>query len=575
VYSLGGLLYELLTGRYPFPPSEKHGTNLLQWVCHGEPQAPSTVLDRDGEKADATTVCAVRGRGVRALRRRLEGDLDAIVLKALTKDAAHRYGSVQALADDIRRHLAGHPVAARRWTLAYQTSKFVRQHWKALGVALLLLVLLGTWVENWRQTHRADAAEGENLALQEYLIGVFSQPGRHPKGEDLTALDLLDVAELKSRTDLALYPDLQARQLNVLGYVRLELEDTDKAEALLEESLRLRRETPGISETAAIPTLINLAKAREEARGDLEGARTLLDEALRLSGEDGTYHVRILRNLAGIHEGLAAEDDVAAEEQDGHLNEAVALYRKALQLQRERKGVEDPDLAWIRNNLAYTLEGWERPEKNEEAIGLYQENLKLHRAGASGLEAPVAASLLHWAHLLLQEELVAEAERYLQESVELHMQVHGENEDTANARHAHGLALQELGRFDEAGATLEKARDIYTEANDAESATHVQRDLGYAQCLGGAQDAGLKNLDSALDLFLSFREGDANSVPFTKILRASCLWTHSRRTDIDPSIQDDYRQLMESDDLPARWRRLIERFWSQYDTSRTATISQE
>ena len=127
VYSMGVVLYEMLTGGRPY---QAEGTNLHAFermVRETEPRKPSTI-----ESLPART------------RRRLAGDLDNIVLKALHKDVSRRYGSVEQLEEDIRRHLLGLPVLARPDTLLYRTSKFLARHRAAVAAAVLVAASLVT-----------------------------------------------------------------------------------------------------------------------------------------------------------------------------------------------------------------------------------------------------------------------------------------------------------------------------------------------------------------------------------------------------------------------------------------------
>ena len=197
-YSLGTVLYELLTGHRAHRFERRTPAEYERVVCDTEPIRPSDVVAR------LATVSAVNGaapndvwtaRGVdrAALRRRLSGDLDTIVLHALEKDPARRYQSIEALLDDIRRYLAALPIRARKDTRAYRFRKFARRH--RIGIAasagLALAVLSGLGATLWQARAKArEAAKAEEV--KNFVVGLFALADpTESRGRDITARELL------------------------------------------------------------------------------------------------------------------------------------------------------------------------------------------------------------------------------------------------------------------------------------------------------------------------------------------------------------------------------------------------
>lgn len=217
-------------------------------------------------------------------RRQLGGDLDHILLKALAKEPEDRYGSVSRLIEDVERHLAQWPIAARPATLGYRAAKFVRRHAADCvtgAAALLLLVTLAFYytLELTRERDRARQA-AEATQVSEFLRGLFeiSAPTRS-KGEEVTARELLERGAGRVEVELARQPALRATMMTLIGHVYGELALYEEAQPLLERAVAIRRglgdEDPeGLAESLYVLGLV-LTRVAPVGAGALGRARDL------------------------------------------------------------------------------------------------------------------------------------------------------------------------------------------------------------------------------------------------------------------------------------------------------------
>ncbi len=283
VYSIGVILYELLTGVRPYT--------------------------RDGTFRGRPSEAAVQMSWRRALR----GDLDAIVLKSLEKEPDNRYDTINALADDIDRYLRRHPVHARPDNEWYRVSKFVARNRVAVGgtVAVLLTLLAGTGLAAW-QSRIAVTEKARALEVKDFLIALFEEASPYNTGaRPLSAVDWLKQARARIDRRLGERPALRVELLNIVGTSLLNLGDTPGAEDVLTEAIRegSARLGPDHAETLR--------------------ARVLMTHVFRFRGtEEGRAEIErllpVLRASPGLDEDLA----IALKNQ-AHLEIDAGRYRVA------------------------------------------------------------------------------------------------------------------------------------------------------------------------------------------------------------------------------------------------------
>src|SRR3984893_10052542 len=230
VYSLGVLLYELLTGQRPYRLKTRTPEEIARAITEQRPNRPSPAV------ASASSRWSMGWKPKSYLR----GDLDNIVLMAMRKEPARRYSSVGQFSEDIRRHLEGLPVRARKDTVAYRTSKFVNRH--RIGVAaaaLVLLSLVGGFVATLVQVQTAERAKVKAEATSAFLQRMLnaSSPDRN-SGAQPTVKDLLDEASKRLASGyLSGQPEVRAELQRVIGTTYLSLGQYDLANQNLSAAL--------------------------------------------------------------------------------------------------------------------------------------------------------------------------------------------------------------------------------------------------------------------------------------------------------------------------------------------------
>ncbi len=394
VYSLGVLLYELLTGSTPFDTGEllKAGLDEIRRVIREqEPVRPSTRLSRLTD-ADLTTVAKGHHSEPPTLIRAVRGDLDWIVMKALEKDRTRRYPTANGLALDIQRFLANEAVSARPPSKFYRFQKVAQRNkllFTAVGVIALLLVVSLIVVSTALAKERRSRREAEAASVKSREVGKFLEhmlKGVGPsvaRGRDTEMLrEILDETAERVGKEMTNQPEVEAELCSIIANLYAEIGNASKGEEMARRALAIRRQKFGADDLETVASL-NLL-------GMLMMMQHKLPEAERAHGE--ALAIR-RRRLGAANADTATSLNALAEvyRDQRKLTEAETMAREALRIREKLFGKEHLDVADSLLNLCM-IQGyggrWAEAEQTARAVLAIRQKLlgNSNPAAASALE---------------------------------------------------------------------------------------------------------------------------------------------------------------------------------------------
>jgi len=497
VYSLGVLLYYLLTGIHPYPLTGCKPEEFLHLVETVDPQRPSAAVDTSLQSS-------------RTIARTLAGDLDNIVLRAMHREPERRYPSAAALAEDVQRYLEDRPVEARPDAWTYRIGKFARRNAGSLAATSVVLVSLVALVTFYtaRLTAERDVAEREratSASVSQFMREVFrvADPSS-ARGNSVTVREVLDAAVKRIDTDLHAEPRLRTQLLMSMGQAYNGLGLWDQARQLLERVVEQERKTSGNSHIELAEALTALATANHNANRfdvDLEQYREALqiretlgrmqnaDGAVLLNAIAGTLraqqHFDESLDYAGRAEAIARSLDPAQPRVLGEVLQGYAMtylligeHVRAEQLARNslallHDAVNDDYDAYATSIYALA-ESLRRQYKLDESVQLQRELLQVQidRLGADA--TLVARTWNNMAHVLRASGKYQESQSALLRSIEIYNKSPGDNTfDLAVSYHNLGGLENEAGQYKEALQSLQRALELKQQLNGPHSAQLV------------------------------------------------------------------------------------------------------
>lgn len=513
IYSLGVVLFELMTGTFPYRIDDTRPSVIERIVCETDPARPSSHMSH----------------AVRNVR-----DLDAIVLKALEKSPRDRYASCSAFSDDLRRWRDGKQIDARQPPFAERSMRYLRRHRLAVSVAsaAALALLIGSSVALW-QAHVASAAQARSERVNRFLTDMLSAANPGDLGQNATVVQVLQRAQQMADRDMDRDPETAATTQMTLMKTYAALGDWAAArvcaEASLKAALQVGDMSTRIEAEVGLGEILFMSGDRDAAKAMLEKGRA--DALTHGKASQRATAAHILGRLDARANNLpsarrwyeTALAEVPSDDPDSHsyiLNElarikqsqgdadgALALLKQSVELMRVTYPHGNPALAIA---LGYLGTAYSRSGQLPSAADAYSEALTIQMELLGEHHPDVVVTLANISALdLLRKNIdaaVADGLRAVTAAAPLR---ESERAFAANAYTAYGNALIEAGRPHEAIPMLEKSLAVYHDMLPADHplTAGAESSLGLAQALDGDIGAGKKlALDAKARLLAKFGE---------------------------------------------------------------------
>lgn len=487
VYSLGVILYELLTRELPFDLTNLTPAEAASIIVDHSPGKPSAAVRRAGSERDPAAF---------GLSRSAWTDLDVICLKSMHKDPRRRYQSVEALIRDLDHYLKGEPLEARPDRLGYRAMKFVRRNGYAVATAALVLsIVLGMAVSfTVRLTKARNAAEAEaarTRRIQKFMTSLFQggDPAAGPEN-DLRVLTLLDRGAAQAQA-LGGDPAVQAELFETLGNLYENLGKLDQADTLLNSSLKLRKSGFGPASPEVGETLVDLGRLRDD-QARLPEAESLVRQGLQIERrhlapnhpevakastelakvlEDRGSYGAAIEILTRLTRPQSSTANITPELGDelyelanchyyaGHYDVAEALNQRLLPVYRQLYGENHPRIADVLINL-----GAIRHDRGQyrDAEPLERQALEIVRKWYGDENAITASDMTILARTLVYEKRYVEATALLRQSLAIKDKIFGPvHPSVASSLNDLGNVAMEEGKYDAATLYFKRMLSIY------------------------------------------------------------------------------------------------------------------
>jgi serine/threonine protein kinase/tetratricopeptide (TPR) repeat protein len=519
IYSLGVVLYELLTGSRPYKLRRDSRGALEEAILHEDVRRPS--------HADIAEAIAVRrGTSVKSLVRSLRGDLDTIVLKALKKNPLERYASVTAFSQDINNHLQRLPVSARPDSAWYRVGRFVSRHRTpviAAGVAAGAL-LGGAVVAIWQakdaaaERDRAVAFASRNEAVTDFLGRVIAEAAESP--EPVTVGEMLERSAALALGDTSGSPENRAAILEMISDRYMSTDEMEQGTQLIKKAVAL----VGHSPDQALRSRLTCKQAAATAGADTDSAesvRIINGELKQLEREPGTAGECLL-HLSRIH---AAQHHAA----DALRNAALGLER--IRQVPHASGLTEAALLGALA-VAYNLSG-----SNVEADRYFQQAQQKYKTLGRERTDGALTVTNDWAVMLGTSGMPRRALQLLDEEARIEVQRQAGAEPSGTVIGNRAYMLRAMGRYGAARTAYERECQLATRHKDDFSQVHCLLGLAALDVDTHAWNPAAARVDRAIGLLGSNIPADSPPMRVGAVLRGRIATATGRFTEAQAQFE--------------------------------------
>jgi eukaryotic-like serine/threonine-protein kinase len=459
IYSLGVILYQLLTGQHPFILKDKTPSEIEKIICEENPVRPSTALRKNSAFANEVTFHKVleeigqnRQLNPNRLKKELSGELDTICLTGLRKESERRYSSPEQFSEDISRYLNGRPISALRDSISYRSRKFIKRHKASVVAALISFIIINTLVIYYTyqlavERDHAQLEAEKSSQVSDFLIKLFevSDPSQS-KGETITARELLDSGTERIESELAEQPAIQAELYNVVGKVYMSLGLYSKSQNLLEKALEINKKEFG-ELYYRIANTYNLLGSLFHLNGEYETSVEYYNAALKIYDES--------KNEFEAPKSEVIFNKASVVHDQGNYELADSLYRISIQMRSAIYGEKSIEVAESLTGLAKLLNDIADYENSEK---MYKETLEIKREILGDLHPSVTQSMVDLGYLYEVLGRWSESEKLFLNALELDIKMLGEDHPSiTNNWFSLGSLLHNMGKYNEAEYFLTKS----------------------------------------------------------------------------------------------------------------------